>query len=76
MKDHLPEGMGLRRGGFTVEQLRRARQEGHILQAPAQVCTAGHDLLVDLGCCVGRIPRNETAIGIADGSVREIAILS
>ena len=76
MKDHLPEGMGLRRGGFTMEQLRRARQEGHILQAPAQVCTAGHDLLVDLGCCVGRIPRNETAIGIADGSVREIAILS
>ena len=22
MKDHLPEGMGLRRGGFTMEQLR------------------------------------------------------
>lgn len=76
MNYYLPEGMGLRRGGFTPEVLRRARQDGSILQAPALLCTQEHDLIVDLGCCTGRIPRNETAIGIADGSVRDIAILS
>jgi len=76
MKHYLPEGMDLHRGGFTPEQLRRAKQEGLILQAPALLCTQEHDLLVDLGCCTGRIPRSEAAIGIAEGTVREIAILS
>lgn len=76
MNNYLPEGMGLRRGGFTMEELRRAKAEGTILQAPVLVCTETHDLLVDLGCCTGKIDRKETAIGIAEGTVREIAILS
>lgn len=76
MKSYLPEGMGLHRGGFTVEQLRKAKAEGAVLQAPVISCTEEHDLMVDLGCCVGRIPRAETALGISDGTTREIAILS
>ena len=76
MKSYLPEGMDLRRGGFTVEQLRKAKAEGAVLQAPVISCTEEHDLMVDLGCCVGRIPRAETALGISDGTTREIAILS
>lgn len=76
MKSYLPEGMNLHRGGFTTEQLRRAKAEGAILQAPVISCTEEHDLMVDLGCCVGRIPRAETALGISDGTTREIAILS
>lgn len=76
MTNYLPEGMGASRTGYTPEQLRRARQEGAILQAPAVLCTPEHDLLVDLGCCTGWIPRNEAALGILDGSVRDIAILS
>lgn len=76
MTNYLPEGMGMRRGGFTAELLRKARAEGAILQAPVISCTEEHDLLVDLGSCVGRIPREETALGIAEGSTREIAILS
>ena len=76
MNNYLPEGMGLRHGGYTPEQLRRAKLEGTILQAPVLLCTREHDLLVDLGCCTGRIPRNEAALGISDGSTREIAILS
>ena len=76
MNNYLPEGMGLRRGGFTPDLLRRAKQEGLILQAPALLCTQEHDLLVDLGCCTGRIPRTEAALGIADGTTRDIAILS
>jgi len=76
MKQYLPEGMALHRGGWSPEQLRRAMQEEQILQAPAVVCTREHDLLVELGCGIGRIPREETAKGIADGSVRDIAVLS
>ncbi len=76
MNYYLPEGMDLHPGGFSPESLRRARQEGTILQAPALVCTPEHDLLVDLGCCTGVIPRNEAALGITDGSVRDISILS
>ena len=76
MNVFLPEGMARRIGGFTTDELRKAKTEGAILQASVTVCTEAHDLLVDLGCCVGRIPRNETAIGIADGQVRDIAILS
>ena len=76
MKQYLPEGMNLNKVGYTMETLRKARGEGSILQAVALVCTESHDLLVDLGCCMGRIPREEVAIGIAEGQVREIAILS
>lgn len=76
MNRYLPEGMAAHHGGYTPEQLRRARQEGTILQAPAILCTSEHDLLVDLGCCTGRIPRSEAALGLTDGSTRDIAILS
>ena len=76
MNFYLPEGMDLHRKGYSAEQLRKAKAEGTILQAPVMVCTEEHDLLVDLGCCIGRIPRAEAAIGIAEGSTREIAILS
>lgn len=76
MNYYLPEGMDLHRTGFTMEDLRKARSEGTILQAIAVVCTENHDLLVDLGCCIGRIPKDETAIGVREGSVRDIAILS
>ena len=76
MNIYLPEGMGLRRGGYSAEFLRKAKTDGLILQAPVVVCTQSHDLIVDLGCCTGRIPREETAIGIAQGQVRDIAILS
>lgn len=76
MNYYLPEGMGLRRGGFTPELLRKAKAEGAILQAPALLCDERHDLLVDLGCCTGYMPRAETAIGIAQGETRDIAILS
>ena len=58
MNDHLPEGMDLRPGGFTMEALRRAKAEDRILQAAAVVCTEEQELLVDLGCCMGRIERS------------------
>ncbi len=57
----------------TVAQ---AAADGTILEATATVCNQNHDLLCDLGCMRGIIPRNEGAIGIADGQVRDIALIS
>ena len=68
MKDYLPEGMALHRS-FTPDTLRKAKADGTVLQATAVVCTENHDLLVDLGCCMGRIPKDETAIGVSKGTL-------
>jgi small subunit ribosomal protein S1 len=76
---YYPEGMfpqELQAADMTREQLKKAYLEGTILEATARSATPGHDLLVDLGSVEGFIPRAETAIGIADGTVRDIAILS
>lgn len=76
---YYPEGMfpeSLQARGMTREQLKKAWTDGVILEAVARSATAGHDLIVDLGDVQGIIPREETAIGISDGSVRDIAILS
>lgn len=76
---YYPEGMfptELQAGTMTRDQLKKAFAEGTILEGVARSATAAHDLLVDLGGVQGIIPREETAIGIADGSVRDIAILS
>ncbi len=76
---YYPEGMfpkSLRADEMNREQLKKAYLEGTILEATARSATPQHDLLVDLGPIKGLIPRTETAIGIADGTVRDIAILS
>ncbi|MBQ9937994.1 MAG: 30S ribosomal protein S1 [Oscillospiraceae bacterium] len=60
----------------SKQNLTEAFLQGRILEARAVVCTAAHDLVVDLGCMRGIIPRNEGAVGIADGSIRDIALIS
>lgn len=47
-----------------------------ILEARAVMCDREHNLHVDLGVMKGIIPRSEGAIGISDGSVRDIAVIS
>ena len=49
---------------------------GKIIEARATVCDKDHNLHVDLGVMKGIIPREEGAMGIEDGSVRDIAIIS
>ena len=49
---------------------------GLILEAKATMCDSAHNLYVDLGPMKGIIPREEGAVGISDGSVRDIAIIS
>ncbi len=49
---------------------------GKILEARAVLCDVDHNLVVDLGCMKGLIPREEGAFGIIEGLVRDIAIIS
>lgn len=60
----------------TLDTLRRAAGSSEIFQAMCVKCDEYHNLLVDLGTVRGIIPRSETALGIPQGSTREIAILS
>ena len=60
----------------NISTLTAACAEGLILEGRALVCDSEHHLLVDLGGCKGIIPREEGALGIKEGSVRDIAIIS
>lgn len=56
--------------------LREACKSGTPLEGRAVLCDGEHNLHVDLGCMRGIIPKNEGALGIEDGSVRDIALIS
>lgn len=60
----------------NIQTLEKARTSGKILESRALICDGGHNLIVDLGNVKGIIPRDEAAIGIDDGSVRDIAIIT
>lgn len=60
----------------TAEGLTEAMEKGIILEAKAILCTGYHDLIVELPCAKGIIPREEGALGIAEGKTRDIALIS
>ena len=81
MMQYQPEGFLFeteenKRKCSSMSALREAVQTGEILEARAVVCDSSHNLIVDMGGFKGVIPRDECAIGIAEGTVRDIAILS
>lgn len=81
MKKYYPEGILFesrqnKKSMESISNLRECFFSGKILEAKATMCDRDHNLYVDLGVIQGVIPREECAIGIADGSVRDIAIIS
>ncbi len=60
----------------SIQSLYDAKEKGMILEAKAVMCDTDHNLLVNLPCCKGIIPRFEGAVGIDDGTTRDIALLS
>ncbi len=60
----------------TPQTLADAMATGKILEARAICCDCDHNLILDLGCMKGVIPRAEAAIAAHDGDVRDIAIIS
>ena len=61
---------------FNEQKLEECILSGKILEAPCIVCNSSHDLIVDFGFMKGIIPRIEGAVGIDDGSTRDIALIS
>lgn len=76
MNAYLPESLQQIHLPLSTEMLHHAAQSGDILQAPVVLCDEKHDLYVDLGGTTGRIARSEAAIGICEGTTRDIAILT
>jgi small subunit ribosomal protein S1 len=81
MNEYLPEG-GLyikeenRRFTESVKALEECIVSGRTVEAICIVCDSNHNLIVDFGFMKGLIPKNEGAIGIDDGSTRDIALIS
>ena len=81
MSEYLPEGILSETEENkavlkSVAALKNAAADKKIIEAIAMVCDNEHNLVVDLGCMKGFIPREEGAVGISDGTVRDIAVIS
>lgn len=81
MKNYYPEGALI----MTPENqsciksifaLQEAMVQGKILEARALICDNSHNLHVDLPCAKGIIPRDEGALGIAEGTTKDIALIT
>ncbi len=77
----LPEGSFLETPQNTASisseaALREAIATGQRLEARVRVCDGSHNLHVELPCMRGLIPRAEGALGISEGTTRDIALIS
>lgn len=77
----LPEGRLLdtvenQRACSSRRDLLQAMGSGRILEGRVILCGVDHSLIVRAGSFTGVIPREESALGITEGTTREIAILS
>lgn len=81
MTDYLPEGRRIDtyenlEAISSIKSLGDAMRDKKILEARATVCDQNHNLIVDLGFMKGIIRREDGAIGIREGKVRDIAVIS
>lgn len=60
----------------SLQGLKDAMLKETVLEGRAALCDKEHNLHIDLGIMKGIIPRNEGAIGIEEGYVRDIALIS
>jgi small subunit ribosomal protein S1 len=81
MKKYYPEGTLINTSENSyylksIFNMQESMNQGRILEAKAVVCDNDHNLIVDLPCAKGIIPREEGAIGITDGSTKDIALIT
>lgn len=81
MSLYLPEGFLIKTeenkkalGNF--ENFKEAFKKGTPLEARALTCDKEHNLHIDFGFIEGIIPRSECAVGIDEGTTRDIAIIA
>ncbi|MCM1285982.1 MAG: S1 RNA-binding domain-containing protein [Acetobacter sp.] len=73
-----PEGnnKSLCRKFEDVDELKKAMLNNEIIEGKVLLCDREHNLHVDLGGIRGIIPRTEGAVGIEEGTTRDIALIS
>ena len=73
-----PEGQNSRllRSFDRLEDVKTAMMNGAVMESRVLLCDSEHNLHVDLGIIKGVIPRDEGAVGIDDGTTRDIALIS
>ena len=81
MKDYLPEGSLLQTDDnsqtiHSAALLQKAFEESRILESRALMCDPAHNVIVDIPGAEAVIPREEGALGIAEGTTRDIALLA
>ncbi len=81
MMSYLPEGFLIntvenKKSIESFENFYKAYTEHKPVEARAAYCDCAHNLHIDLGFIEGIIPRRECAIGIDEGSTKDIAIIS
>ncbi|MDR0913894.1 MAG: S1 RNA-binding domain-containing protein [Oscillospiraceae bacterium] len=81
MNEYCPEGYRITTDTNKIYTqslfgLQKAKLENKILEATAVLCDLEHNLIVDFGFAKGLIPREEAALGIKEGTVRDIAVIS
>lgn len=81
MNQFLPEGalLDTPHNQLTIRSatnLAEAAMEGRVVEARAILCDADHNLHVEMPCMEGIIPYYEGAVGIAEGTTRDIALIS
>ncbi len=60
----------------NIAALEDIMKKGIIAEGVCTICDSNHNLIVNLGFAQGFIPRNEGAMGIEDGTTRDIALIS
>lgn len=77
---YLPEGCRLNTPGnravATRAAMDKAAEDQRLLEGVVTMCDASHNLIVDFNGMTGMIPRSEAALGVENGSTKEIAVLS
>lgn len=81
MKKYYPEGMLINttdnfqsiKSFFSMQE---SMAQGKIIEAKAIICDNDHNLIVDLPCARGIIPREEGAVGISNGTTKDIALIT
>lgn len=81
MQQYLPEGVIYateenQKNISSFQRLREAFYCDSVLEGRAILCDRAHNLHVDLGETRGFMPREECALGITEGTVRDIAVIS
>ncbi len=81
MTGYLPEGKLIytndnKKTLSSLSDIVEAKNSSKILEAKASLCDSSHNLIVDMGVMKGIIPREEGAVGIKEGTVRDIAVIS